>query len=139
MNNYNIEFEKAIKFVLKWEGGYSNDPNDSGGETKYGISKKSYPNLDIKNLTIEKAKEIYYRDYWLKANCDKLFSPLNIIVFDTAVNCGRSRANEFLISSLGWQDYLFRRIGFYAGLKNAKYYLRGWVNRIIDLYNLIKK
>jgi len=139
MNNYNIEFEKAIKFILKWEGGYSNDPNDSGGETKYGISKKSYPNEDIKNMTLERAKEIYYQNYWLKTNCNKLPSPLNLIVFDTAVNCGRNRANKFLISSLGWQDYLFKRIEFYAGLENAKYYLRGWVNRVIDLYNLIKK
>ena len=81
-------FEDALKFVLKWEGGYSNDPNDPGGETKFGISKRSYPNLDIKNLTLKQAKEIYFQNYWLKAGCDKLTSPLDIIVFDTAVNMG---------------------------------------------------
>ena len=131
-------FEEAIKFILKWEGGYTNDPNDPGGETNFGISKRSYPHEDIKNMTIKRAKEIYYQNYWLKAECDKLPTPLDVIVFDTAVNCGRSRAKEFMLSSLGWQDYLFRRIEFYAGLKTAKYYLRGWVNRVIDLYHLIK-
>lgn len=134
MNN---NFEKAIKFVLKWEGGYSNNPNDPSGETKYGISKKSYPNEDIKNMTIERAKEIYYQNYWLKADCDKLPFPFNLIVFDTAVNCGVRRAKKFMTNSLGWQDYLFNRIEFYAGLKTAKYFLRGWINRVIDLYKEI--
>jgi len=131
-------FEMAIKFVLKWEGGYSFDKNDPGGETKYGISKKSYPTLDIKNLTLEKAKEIYYQNYWLKADCDKLFFPFNIIMFDTSVNCGVSRAKKLWVGSLGWQEFLLKRIEFYAGLKTAKYFLRGWVNRVIDLYNLIR-
>ena len=122
------------------EGGYSNDPNDSGGETKYGISKKSYPNEDIKNMTLERAKKIYYENYWLKAGCQHMKWPLNLIVFDTAVNCGRSRAEKLWDKSYNdWRDYLLRRIEFYAGLENAKYYLRGWVNRVIDLYNLIKK
>ena len=53
------DFDKALKFVLKWEGGYSNDPNDPGGETKYGISKRSYPELDISKLTLEQAKDIF--------------------------------------------------------------------------------
>lgn len=47
-------FTKAMQFISKWEGEYSNDPFDPGGETKYGISKRAYPNLDIKNLTKEK-------------------------------------------------------------------------------------
>ena len=59
-------FDKAMNFVGLMEGGYVNDPIDKGGETKYGISKRSYPNLDIKNLTKEQAREIYYKDFWLK-------------------------------------------------------------------------
>jgi lysozyme family protein len=132
------EFEKALKFTLKWEGNYSNDPNDPGGETKYGISKKSYPTLDIKNLTLEKAKEIYYQNYWLKADCDKIPFPFNITVFDTAVNCGVERAKRFYQISIGWQDYLFLRIEYYTKLKTAKYFLRGWINRVVDLYNSIR-
>jgi lysozyme family protein len=59
------DFDQAVEFVLGHEGGYSNDPNDPGGETNFGISKRSYPDVDIKNLTREGAKEIYRRDFWL--------------------------------------------------------------------------
>lgn len=58
------DFNKAIKTVLTHEGGYANNPKDPGGETKFGISKKQYPNADIKNLTRDDAKAIYYKDYW---------------------------------------------------------------------------
>ena len=57
-------FDLAIPIVLENEGGYVNDPADPGGETKYGISKRSYPALDIKNLTVEQATAIYLRDFW---------------------------------------------------------------------------
>ena len=53
------EFKLAIPRVITNEGGYVNDPDDPGGETKYGISKRSYPALDIKNLTVEQATAIY--------------------------------------------------------------------------------
>jgi lysozyme family protein len=55
---------QVMDLIIKWEGGYSDDPDDPGGETKYGITKRSYPNLDIKNLTVELAYEIYNRDFW---------------------------------------------------------------------------
>ena len=59
-----IKFDLAILHILNFEGGLSNHTNDRGGTTKFGISKKSYPNLDISNLTLEQAKDIYKRDYW---------------------------------------------------------------------------
>jgi len=59
------DFYQAIPITLANEGGYVNDPNDPGGETKYGISKRRYPNLDIKNLTVADATAIYLRDFWL--------------------------------------------------------------------------
>jgi len=133
------DFEKALKFVLKWEGGYSNDPNDPGGETKYGISKRSYPHEDIKNMTLERAKEIYYQNYWLKAGCDGLTFPFNIVVFDTAVNMGRSRAIKFIDPYNDWRDYLLKRLYTYSKFKLAKLYFRGWSNRVLDLYMYIKK
>ena len=132
------DFDKAVKFTLKWEGGYSNDPHDSGGETNFGISKRSYPDLDISKLTLKQAKEIYYQNYWLKAGCDELPYPFNICVFNCAVNCGVIRAKGFLNPYNDWKDYLFKQIEYYAKLKGAKYYLKGWVNRTIDLFNLIK-
>ncbi|KWT77357.1 glycosyl hydrolase 108 family protein [Candidatus Magnetominusculus xianensis] len=65
-------YTAAVRFVLDAEGGYVNDPDDPGGETKYGISKRAYPSLDIKSLTIEDAKRLYRRDYWGRASCDAL-------------------------------------------------------------------
>ena len=132
------DFEKALKFVLKWEGGYSNDPRDPGGETKYGISKRSYPELDISKLTLKQAEEIYYQNYWLKTGCDELPYPFNIVVFDTAVNMGRRRALEFLDAYNDWRDYLLLRLYTYSKFNQAKLYFRGWANRTLDLYKLLK-
>jgi len=98
---YSKKFEKAFALVLKHEGGYVNDPNDPGGETKYGISKRAYPDLDIKNLTEEDAKRIYYNDYWIKNRYEEIeYEPLAVKLFDIAVNVGPRRANMFLQSAL---------------------------------------
>ena len=56
MDSNPTTFDQVIDRVLAHEGGYVNDPDDPGGETKYGISKKAYPKIDIKNLTKEEAK-----------------------------------------------------------------------------------
>ena len=58
------QFKDVKSLIISEEGGYSNDPYDFGGETKFGISKRSYPHLDIKNLTVEQALEIYEHDWW---------------------------------------------------------------------------
>ncbi len=82
-------FEIAFKNTIGLEGGYVDDQHDPGGETKYGISKRSYPNEDIKNLTIERAKEIYYRDFWMYMGLDKIISEqISGEMFDTCVNMG---------------------------------------------------
>ena len=57
---YSEVFYEIIEGVIEKEGGYVNDPDDPGGETKYGISKKAFPKEDIKNLTIVRAKDILY-------------------------------------------------------------------------------
>lgn len=85
-------FEEAIKHVLANEGGYVNDPKDPGGETKYGICKRQYPKVDIKNLTLDQAKEIYYADYWKPYFYDSVDATLAGKVFDTAINIGPKRA-----------------------------------------------
>lgn len=78
------DFLLAIPTVLQNEGGYVSDPADPGGETKYGISKRSYPNLDIKNLTVEDATTIYRRDFWQFDGVND--QPLATKIFDTYVN-----------------------------------------------------
>lgn len=137
------DFDKAIAFVLKWEGGYSYDPDDPGGETNFGITKKSYPELDIKNLTAGQARDIYYRDYWLAVGADILDFPLDIIAFDTAVNCGAGRTNKWLSTGLNSIGLLMRRLEHYTYLvkvnpKLIRFYV-GWVKRVLDLYGTIVK
>lgn len=79
------EIEKTISY----EGGYSNDPFDPGGETKYGISKKSYPDLDIASLTLQDAISIYTKDYWDSLQCDAIVNKkVRWKLFDMAVNTG---------------------------------------------------
>ncbi|MGC8871035.1 MAG: glycosyl hydrolase 108 family protein, partial [Brevinematia bacterium] len=107
-------------------------------------SKRSYPELDIKNLTLDKAKEIYRKNYWEKLGCDKLTSPLDIIAFDTAVNMGIQTAKEFLKRSNGdVKEFIILRIKRYkeivlANKKMEKFFI-GWINRTIDLYIYIKE
>jgi lysozyme family protein len=91
------KFQTAILVVLRHEGGYVNDPNDAGGETKYGISKRSYPNVDIKNLTVEQATEIYYNDWWNRLGYGRINdADLATKIFDTSVNIGPSRTHKML-------------------------------------------
>ena len=89
-------FDDIIEKVLEHEGGYVNDPADTGGETKYGISKKAYPDEDIKELTIERAKELYKRDYWNRFKIDSFPSRIRHIYFDMCVNMGGGRATKIL-------------------------------------------
>lgn len=89
-------FDKAIEIIFKHEGEYTNTPDDPGGETKYGISKRSYPKVDIANLTEEQAKEIYKRDFWDKSICPKLQTKLAISYFDIIVNHGHRGAGKIL-------------------------------------------
>lgn len=153
-------FNEAIEKVLVHEGGYVNDPNDAGGETKYGISKRAYPDIDIKNLTKEEAKKIYEQDYWLKSYADKLPLDVRYIHFDTAINMGRSAAARLLQRSIGGIavdgkignqtlsnthktnlfKYALYRLAHYnkiIGRKNSQVkYINGWTNRVLDIISV---
>jgi len=153
-------FETALEFVLKWEGGLSDHVHDRGGKTKYGISKNAYPRLDIENLTLEEAKEIYRRDYWRPLRGDQLPLVLAVISFDFAVNSGVHRATKALQKHVGVRAdgvvgpvtvgaarmcdisetvplLLQDRISFLFWLANQDpdqfQFLRGWVNRVSSL------
>lgn len=94
---YSDLFLRAIKITLRNEGGYVNNPKDPGGETNFGLSKRTYPNLDIKNLTVDQATAIYYRDWWTPRPFDHMTcEDLAVKVFDTTVNLGVGRAIKFL-------------------------------------------
>jgi lysozyme family protein len=151
--NTNTDFDKSIEFVLSWEGGYVNDPKDPGGETNFGISKHSFPTLDIKNLTRDQAKQIYFEKYWLKAGCDRLAWPLNMVVMDTSVNCGVIPALEMLkdvskddINHTAMdmaKDMIVRRLDYYLKICKANnkldIFLKGWFRRCLRLYDALSQ
>ncbi|SPM44721.1 Uncharacterised protein [Orientia tsutsugamushi] len=94
-------FEHAVNFVLSHEGGYSDDPDDDGGETKFGISKRSYPHVDVDALTVEQAKNIYKCDFW-EPQLYKDIKDVNFAtkVFDLAVNMGSNWAHRLVQRAL---------------------------------------
>lgn len=148
-----MSFNHAFDVVIASEGGHTNDQNDPGGETKYGICKRDYPHLDIQSLTIEDAKSIYRRDYWELAKCDLYPSPLDLCMFDAAVNQGVTTAIKLLQKALNVpQDgiigpvtkrkitttdiheltsiFMADRALRYTGTRNFDRYGRGWLKRL---------
>ena len=91
-----INFDEIIEVVLHHEGGYVNDPKDPGGETNFGVAKRSHPDVDIKNLTKEGAIEIYKEHYRDRNKVESLSEELRHIYFDMCVNPGRGRAVKIL-------------------------------------------
>lgn len=110
-----MEFHEAIEVVLEHEGGYVDHPNDPGGETKYGITKRSYPNLNIKNLTIEEAKVIYKQDFWDKNKIEKYPYGIRLMMFDMAVNMGNRNAVKVLQRAMNRFDIKHLRVDGIAG------------------------
>lgn len=136
------DFRQALEFVLKWEGGYVNDPDDPGGGTKWGITSRNHPNLDIRNLTPEHAAKIYQEEYWDAVGCNDIPFPFNVAVFDTAVNCGVDRASDWLRNSKNVYEFLAFRYQRYIDVvkKNPRMrkYIGGWLNRLTDLKKFIE-
>jgi lysozyme family protein len=129
------------------------DQRDPGGETKFGVSKRSYPDLDIKSLTIEQAKAIYKRDYWDRAHCDSLHPIIAFQVFDAAVNGGIGQSIRFLQKAVGVADdgvigpltlaaiqrretaeliarFNAERLEFMTKLSTWEIFSKGWARRI---------
>lgn len=100
------DINKALAKVFGIEGGYVFDKDDPGGETKYGICKRSYPHINIKLLTLEKAAAIYLKDFWSPLGLDRIENQtIAEEVFDTAVNCGRSAAAKMLQEAINLTAY----------------------------------
>ena len=99
-----MSFDRAFQVTVGVEGGYVNDPADPGGETRYGISKRAHPDIDIKALTLEQAQAIYKRDYWQAASCERMPPKIAIAVFDAAVHHGPKTAVKLLQRALRVAD-----------------------------------
>ena len=102
-------FNKSFDLLMKSEGGFVNDPNDSGGATNLGVTLatwQAYVNRpvsvqEIKDLTKIMVKPLYKQNYWNPAGCDMLPSGVDYVVFDFAVNAGVRRAIKCLQKAVG--------------------------------------
>lgn len=153
---YPTIFEKCMKVIFAHEGGYVNDPLDLGGETNRGICKRYFPAEDIKNLTQDRAKYLYFHFYWTKLNIMGLSRDIDILnIFDFAVNAGRTIAiktaqrvvhvkpdgimgvitRDAINGFTGFSEhYKEARKEYYVEIvrkrpKNQKF-LKGWLNRV---------
>ena len=99
-----MNFDEAFDRLIDNEGGYSNVPGDPGGETNWGISKRSYPGLDIADLTRNDAKAVYLRDFWQRGQMDQYDGAIAFQVFDIAVNSGIETAVRMLQRAAGVAD-----------------------------------
>ncbi len=137
--------EKIINYIIDVEvgkypnGGYTNDPLDPGGETKWGISKRANPSLDIANLTKADAIEVYRRKYW-KDEWEQLGFPLAACMMDTAVNGGNGQ-RMLEESGRNYIQFIQLRILRYktivANKPSQQKYFNGWMNRMRDLRRFI--
>jgi len=149
-----VTFDQAFDKLINHEGGYIFNPHDPGGETKFGISKRSYPHLDIHSLTLADAKTIYRRDFWDRAQCDKLHPDLAFDLFDGAVNSGIGQSIRWLQRAVGVADdgvvgpltlasinrendtsairarYSGHRLDFMTRLSTWDVFGKGWARRI---------
>lgn len=152
-------FPEAFTDTVGREGGLINDPDDPGGVTKYGISQRQYPDLDIPNLSMKDAMAIYHQDYWVKPGLHQVEDKaLACRLFDLGVNCGSGTAVKWLqkalyimginvavdgifgpITAKAVNGYRYPKallslvkfcaVEHYLGLNKPKF-LAGWLNRL---------
>jgi hypothetical protein len=143
-------FDDALKFVLKWEGGLSDHAADPGGRTNKGVThetysawlkKKGLPNKPVDQITDAEVKQIYYEEYWVASGADKIQDPrLALAHFNAAVNMGVGRAEELMKKSGGNPDkYIAEQEALYKRFANngQGVFLEGWLNRSNDLKKYI--
>lgn len=137
-------FDKMLNHILSQEGGYVNDPADSGGETNKGVTKATYdgyrrkkglPTRSVKEITDAEVREVYH-EIFTGSGADKIDDPrMALMVFDTAVGSGCAKAKELFKKSGGdIKKYEQLRRDWYADIvrrkpKNQKF-IKGWNNRV---------
>jgi len=152
-----MSFETAVEFVLEQEGDYSDDPNDPGKATNFGISSAAYPDIDVKKLTREDAIGLYRKDYWDRCKCGELPEGLATVLFDSAVNQGATSAIRMLQQGLGvtadgvigpvtieasWKkpgivaEMVARRMVSYGSIPQFTRYGLGWSRRLAKCHAL---
>ncbi len=129
-------FDAAFAIVVGIEAGYTPGlPGDPGGETKFGISKRAYPNVDIAKLTLDEAKALYRRDYWDRAGCESMPWNLAVCALDCAINQGEHA--EELIAQHTHQDaeeFMTQRALRYAESPNLARFGHSWMHRLFEVF-----
>lgn len=160
-----LTFDIAFNRLILSEGKFSNDRNDPGNwtggrvgvgslnGTNFGLAASTYPDIDLKNLTLDAAKQIYYRDWWLKLGADELPAPIIQDLWDFAINSGMSNSKRALQRAVGVADdgqfgavtlakikamdtaqviiaFNAQRIRYYTSLSTFPTYGKGWMNRV---------
>ncbi|MGL5356059.1 MAG: glycoside hydrolase family 108 protein [Cetobacterium sp.] len=163
MSNFDIAFDR----VIGHEGGFTDDPQDRANwtsgtcgvgkcnGTKYGLSAMTYPTLDIRNITLNQAKDIYKRDWWDKLGMGRYPTALSYQMFDAAINHGSGRAIQFLQKAVGTKAdgiigpktltamdaldkndllilFLAERLQYFTEVKTWKTYCTGWTRRVVQ-------
>lgn len=152
-----LTFQQIFDRLIGHEGGYVNDPRDPGGETNWGVTKRTamangYTG-NMRTMTRQQAYEIYRRAFWLRYNCEQMPDAVAYQFFDAAVNHGFGNASRMLQRAVGVLDdgiigkYSLEainhnpisdtlmvlngeRLNFYTRLKNFDRFGKGWVNRV---------
>jgi len=136
-------FAPAIEFCLHWEGWRTDDPNDAGKLTIWGITQRDWPGVvdslkaKSREESREAAKEFYRNNYWNVCGCDALPLNLDIVVFDAAVNQGTGWGNRIAAAAQDWKDALILRLDRYDDLRPFDRYGRGWCKRLVALRDYI--
>lgn len=146
-------FDRAFEIVIGHEGGLSDDPRDPGGLTRYGISKRAHPTVDVRNLTLAQAKQIYLARYWLPLHADAMPDAVAVQVFDAAVNHGIKAATRMMQRALQVEAdgvlgpvtltamttiddarfaarFAAERLLYYTDLAGWESFGRGWTRRV---------
>lgn len=170
-------FEECLKHILKFEGGYVNHPADKGKATNQGITQatldtwnkeRGMPEGDVRYVSQDTVKDIYKTKYWDVCHCDRLLPPLDLVVFDSAVNHGVGKASKLLQEVLGvkvdgviGRQTLFNlptnvevakvlseqiielRTEFYFKIVKTNptqnVFLKGWMNRLNQLKGMVRR
>jgi lysozyme family protein len=162
----NERFRECLAFVLKWEGGYVNDPLDAGGATNKGITQRTFTawlrgrkqtSRDVKTIRDDEVESIYFEQYWTPIAGERMNQPVDLVLFDAAVQHGASRAIRLLQEAMQMpvdgalnqatlnsamldapaqlaQDVMTCRAGFYKRIvennRSQAKFAEGWANRL---------
>ena len=138
-------FQSCVGFIIDVQEGtqLTFDPQDPGGTTKFGISQRSHPLVNVEALTREQAEDIYYNEYWTPINLENIPAPLDLAIFDSAVNHGVNFAKSLQTimdyGPISWEGVILFRMKKYWDLAFANKVTKerwffGWIGRLTRLY-----